>query len=81
MRLITFTERGCTRAGFLVQDGVVDLTKACPSLPVDLLSLIQMGEPVLTMIARMAGNSAHYAHDEVILDSVIKRPQKLSRSV
>lgn len=74
MRLITFTERGCTRAGFLVQDGVVDLTKACPSLPADLLSLIQMGEPVLTMIARMAGN---YAHDEVILDSVIKRPPKI----
>ena len=77
MRLITFTERGCTRAGLLVQDGVVDLTKACPSLPADLLSLIQIGEPALTMIARMAGNSAHYAHDEVILDSVIKRPPKI----
>jgi len=61
----------------LVQDGVVDLTKACPSLPADLLSLIQIGEPALTMIARMAGNSAHYAHDEVILDSVIKRPPKI----
>ena len=77
MRLITFTERGCTRAGLLVQDGVVDLTKACPSLPADLLSLIQIGEPALTMIARMAGNSAHYAHDKVILDSVIKRPPKI----
>ena len=41
MKLITFTEASRTRIGLLQDHHVVDLSQAAPSLPQNMLSLLQ----------------------------------------
>ncbi len=77
MELITFSEGGQSRAGLRNDNGIIDLSQACPSLPKDTLSLIQMGEPALSAIAAAAASPAHFAEKEVVLEAVIKRPPKV----
>ena len=43
MQLITFIESDRSRAGILKEDGVIDLSIACPGLPSEMLALIQAG--------------------------------------
>ena len=51
MKLITFTESGRSRVGLLNGDGVIDLSIACPSLPSEMLALIQAGPSAVALAA------------------------------
>jgi len=57
VKLATFTHAGETRIGVARDDGVVDLAAAAPSLPRDMIGLLEAGEPALEA-ARRAARSA-----------------------
>ena len=44
MKLVTFTESAHTRIGLLQGAHVIDLSKAAPTLPRDMLSLLRSGD-------------------------------------
>ena len=47
MRLVTFDQNGAARLGVCAGDSVVDLAKAAPDLPRDLVALIRAGKDAL----------------------------------
>lgn len=53
MRLVTFTSNGRTRAGALIDDAtLVDLAATDPSLPADMLALLEGGRAALDDVSR-----------------------------
>ena len=80
MRLVTFSADNEPRAGALVDDLVVDLNAADPSLPPNVLSLIQAG-PALLDRARAVASSAKQdtrrPASAVRLHAPIPRPPKI----
>jgi len=54
MRLVTFDQNGAARLGVCAGDSVVDLTKAAPDLPRDLVALIRSGKDALAAAERAA---------------------------
>lgn len=77
MELISFTEGSTTRAGVLNPSGVIDLSRACPGLPNDTLSIIQLGESALTAIAAVAEGPVDFTREEVTLAAIMRRPPKV----
>ena len=77
MKLITFTESNHTRIGLLTAEGVVDLSQADPSLPTDMLSLLQAGDAAMASVRAHESASAHFEHDAVALEAPIARPPKI----
>jgi len=77
MRLVTFTESGRTRIGLLVDSGIVDLSQANPSLPTDMLSLLEEGSESLQAAGACQATSPHYEQKDVVLESPILRPPKI----
>src|SRR5688500_6915445 len=57
MRLVTFEANGAAPLGAVAGDGVVDLARAAPDLPGDLLGLIRGGEAALRRAADAAGRA------------------------
>jgi 2-keto-4-pentenoate hydratase/2-oxohepta-3-ene-1,7-dioic acid hydratase in catechol pathway len=77
MRLCSFQHGGATRAGVVVDDGVVDLAAEAPALPRELTALLAAGEDAL----HAAANAATRARQRLALDAVrlappILRPPK-----
>ena len=52
MKLITFTESSRTRIGLLQGEQVVDLSQVAPTLPDDMLTLLQSGATAMTEAAK-----------------------------
>ena len=80
MRLVTFLAAGERRAGALLDQRVLDLNRADPMLPTDVLHLLQGGRPMLER-ARRAVAAADPAVaeplDRVELLAPIPRPPKI----
>lgn len=57
MKLVTFTHKGATHIGVVVDDAIVDLNAAAPDLPKDMLSFIDAGPRALEH-ARQASSSS-----------------------
>ncbi len=77
MRLVSFSEGGESRIGLLKGDGIVDLSKAQPSLPRDMLAFIDAGQPARDLAVAAEGNDAQFSVAEVKLEAAIKRPPKI----
>jgi 2-keto-4-pentenoate hydratase/2-oxohepta-3-ene-1,7-dioic acid hydratase in catechol pathway len=77
MKLCTFDHGGSSRAGVVMDDGVVDLAAAAPELPRELCALLDAGAPAL----HAAANAATRARQRLPLEAVrlaapILRPPK-----
>ncbi len=57
MRLVTFDQNGAARLGVCVGDSVVDLSKAAPDLPRDLVAMIRAGKDGFAAAERAAKNA------------------------
>lgn len=80
MRLVTFQQSGAERLGVLSGDGVVDLSKAVPDLPRDLVALIRAGKEAYAAAARAATTapaSARLALAKVKFLPPVTRPGKI----
>ena len=77
MKLVTFTEAGWSRVGLLKDDGVIDLSIACPSLPHEMLGLIQAGPDAIALAASACDQAPHFSLLGVAFEAVIKRPPKI----
>ncbi|HYC54905.1 MAG TPA: fumarylacetoacetate hydrolase family protein [Candidatus Binatia bacterium] len=77
MKLATFTHQGSTRIGVVSGEEIVDLARAAPALPRDMIDLLEgTGDP-LAMAARAAESSAaRIALAEVHLEAPVLRPRK-----
>jgi len=62
MRLVTFDRNGAARLGVCVGDSVVDLSKAAPDLPRDLVALIRAGKNAFSAAERAAKAAPAAAH-------------------
>lgn len=81
MKLVTFVHNGQTRIGALAADAtVVDLNRANPALPTDMLALLAGGEDALALAAKAVAAppaAAVLAQSAVILKAPIPRPGKI----
>jgi acylpyruvate hydrolase len=81
MRLISYLHDGRERVGGRADDAIVDLNAADPSVPADILSLLQAGPAGLdaarAALAAGAGNPDVHAPDDITLLPVVPRPPKI----
>ena len=66
MKLITFTESSRTRIGLLQGEQVVDLSQVAPTLPHDMLTLLQSGATAMTEAAKHQQGPTHFAVADVV---------------
>ncbi|MEO0962465.1 MAG: fumarylacetoacetate hydrolase family protein [Pseudomonadota bacterium] len=76
MKLATFTHGGTTRIGKVVDDKIIDLSKADPSLPTDMISFLAAGDPAMAA-AQKAGDAEAIALSDVTLEAPIMKPGKV----
>ncbi len=74
MRLIRFTEDHRTRIGLLKGDGVIDLGRASPGLPEDMLTFLEGGDEMMALAQKVSDVGVDYSLDEVRLECPIPRP-------
>jgi|SRR5271166_3242647 len=75
MRLATFRRNGETpRIGLVIQDGLVDLAEAAPSLPRRMIELIEGGAGMLDEVRRVASCGGSISLDGVQLLAPIPDP-------
>ena len=78
MKLATFTESGSTRIGVVDGDQIVDLRAADPSLPTEMVALLEAGEPALASArAAVQAGGNRLALSDGTLESPILRPPKI----
>src|SRR4051794_5259012 len=81
MRLVTYRGKReahrAARAGVLVEDGVIDVTRLIGPLPTDVLGLIQGGQPVLDRVREGAARARATPLADVTLLAPIARPPKI----
>jgi 2-keto-4-pentenoate hydratase/2-oxohepta-3-ene-1,7-dioic acid hydratase in catechol pathway len=81
MRLVTYRGKHeaprAARAGVLVEDGVIDVSRLVGPLPIDVLGLIQGGQPVLDRVRDGAARSKATPLADVTLLAPIARPPKI----
>ena len=84
MRLVTFAERSVTRIGALIARGaqnyILDLNRAQPDLPTDMLQFLQVGESALAAVQRavaVADERFLISQSAVILLAPVPRPGKI----
>jgi 2-keto-4-pentenoate hydratase/2-oxohepta-3-ene-1,7-dioic acid hydratase in catechol pathway len=77
VRLATFTSEGTTRLGVVVEDQIVDLARAAPALPTDMIDFLGRGAPALCA-ARAASRAASFRLPlaDVRLEAPLRRPGK-----
>lgn len=76
MKLVTFTHAGATRVGKVVGDRVVDISVACPGLPHDMRSILNLGETALAQIKQANENEHTLALSDVKLEAPVLNPSK-----
>ena len=80
MRLVTFSHEGSSRIGCSVDGHIIDLSIAAPSLPTDLVGLLEMGPEGLQQAeaaANSAGSDAQVSVDNITYLPLIPRPPKI----
>ncbi len=77
MRLVTFSDSGGARLGLVRDDGVVDLKKAVPGLPSDMIGLISGWARFADAVEGASGRPADLALEQVKLEAPIARPGKI----
>ncbi|MEP0070143.1 fumarylacetoacetate hydrolase family protein [Pyruvatibacter sp.] len=76
MKLATFTYGGTTRIGKVVDDKIIDLSKAAPSLPTDMISFLAAGDAAMAA-AQKADSADAIALSDVTLEAPIMKPGKV----
>ncbi|MDW3099389.1 MAG: fumarylacetoacetate hydrolase family protein [Alphaproteobacteria bacterium] len=76
MKLATFTHGGTTRIGKVVDDKIIDLSKADPSLPTDMISFLAAGDAAMAA-AQKADLADAIALSDVTLEAPIMKPGKV----
>ncbi len=76
MKLATFSHRGQTRTGVVIDGRMIDAAAA--GMPPDMLSLLQLGEPGMQRLRELGdgGAAPSLAMSEVRLEAPIRRPPK-----
>ena len=59
MKIASFTYQDHTRIGVVIGDEIVDLSKALPSLPTDMITFIEQGDSAIEAASQAAGNGSH----------------------
>lgn len=77
MKLVTFTDTAGTRIGLAVDSGIVDLKKADPDLPRDMIGLMNQWPAVRGAVERAATRKADVAQSAVKLEAPVQRPGKV----
>ena len=80
MRLVSFSRGGESRIGCPVDGNIVDLSIAAPSLPTDLLSLLEMGPEGMKQAesaVKTAGDDALVSVDDINYLPLMTRPPKV----
>ncbi len=77
MKLVTFTDTAGTRIGLAVDSGIVDLKKADPDLPRDMIGLMNQWQAVRGAVERAASRKADLAQSAVKLEAPVQRPGKV----
>jgi 2-keto-4-pentenoate hydratase/2-oxohepta-3-ene-1,7-dioic acid hydratase in catechol pathway len=77
MKLVTFTEANTTRIGLAVDGGIVDLKKADPDLPRDMIGLMNQWPAVRGAVERAAARKADFAQSALKLEAPVQRPGKV----
>ena len=80
MRLVSFSRGGDSRIGCPVDGNIVDLSIAAPSLPKDLLSLLEMGPEGMKQAeaaVKSAGDDALVSADDISYLPLMARPPKV----
>lgn len=81
MRIISFSINGVNKIGCPASEGqIIDLSIAAPTLPTDMLGLLEMGPDGLQKAqkaAKAAGTEAHVSVDSITYLPLIARPHKI----
>jgi 2-keto-4-pentenoate hydratase/2-oxohepta-3-ene-1,7-dioic acid hydratase in catechol pathway len=80
MKLVSFSHKGNSKIGCLVDDHIVDLSIAAPFLPNDLLSLLSLGSLALKQAeeaSKSAHSDAYVSPKNISYLSLIQRPPKI----
>ncbi|MDX2367053.1 MAG: fumarylacetoacetate hydrolase family protein [Colwellia sp.] len=80
MKLVSFSHEGNNKIGCLVNDHIVDLSIAAPSLPTDLVSLLSLGSSALKQAeeaSKSASSESYVSSDNISYLSLIQRPPKI----
>jgi ureidoglycolate lyase len=77
MKLATFEESGSERVGIVAGEGVIDLSRAAPALPGDMISLIAAWPRIESDMHRLAATTPHHNLADVHLLAPVPRPQKI----
>ena len=77
MKLVTFTDTAGTRIGIAVEGGIVDLKKADPDLPRDMIALMTAWANVHGAVERAATRKADISLSAVTLEAPVQRPGKI----
>jgi len=78
MKLASFEHGGVARVGIVLGDGLIDLARAAPGLPADMILLMKewrRARPLLSQIA--ANNEPDFKHADVHVLAPVPRPQKI----
>jgi 2-keto-4-pentenoate hydratase/2-oxohepta-3-ene-1,7-dioic acid hydratase in catechol pathway len=77
MRLATFTDRSGTRIGLVVEDQIVDLSRARPELPTDMVAFLTAGPEALDAARIALGTSSgRLSLKDVRLRAPVPKPGK-----
>ena len=77
MKLATFEESGSARTGLVVENGVIDLAKANPTLPQDMLTLIREWLALEGRVRALDSARPHFKLEQVRLKAPVPHPQKI----
>jgi len=77
MKLATFEESGSARTGLVVENGVIDLAKANPTLPQDMLTLIREWPALEGRVRALDSARPHFELEQVRLKAPVPHPQKI----
>lgn len=77
MKLATFTHKGVTRVGIVVNEAIVDVTMENADLPQNMIDVLEGGEPVLAVLRSLEQSGApSLPLVEVHLEAPVLRPPK-----
>ncbi len=77
MKLVTFTDTAGTRIGIAVDDGIIDLKKADPDLPRDMIGLMIAWPTAHAAVQRAATRKADMPLSDVKLEAPVPHPGKV----
>ena len=77
MKLVTFEQDGAPRAGIWLGSEIVDIRKADPSLPADMLGLLRGGDRMMERLRGLSGSAVRVKAADVRLLAPVPRPGKI----